>query len=442
MPILLHLIMRQEPKKLPFPAFRFLKLRRRVNQRKMRLRHLLLLLIRMFLIALVALALFQPTLLSDQFNIKGDQPIACVLVIDTSPSMGYVLADRSGLSEARQRGLKLLEDSPQGQWTALDDARFRALELIDELPPGSRLAVIDTSDRDANWVLSLAEARKKIRDMKRPRASSRSVTQTLELAYNLFARSEQGAAPGQENIPRLLCVFSDRTTASWESTRLPDLLSLKERVPPPAINAAFVDVGVDKPLNLAITGIEMKPQIVDANRPAEFTVTLEATGSVQENTVQVKFDDEQEGLKQAVRVEPGIPREVVFRREGLKPGLHQAEITLQTADALPNDNIRYLTFRVREPRKVLIVADAPKWLGDVAGSLGVIAAAQDRTRLLRISLTSRAWYSPDIATLPDFLRWKPTQLAEYEAIVFNGLVAPTGEVWDKVIGLRETRRGT
>src|SRR5271170_1377124 len=127
-PILLHLIMRQEPKKLPFPAFRFLKMKRRINQRKMRLRHLLLLLLRMFLIALIAFALFQPRLLSDRFNIKGEQPIACAIVIDTSPSMGYVLAvDRGGLSAARKRGPALLEeDGPEDRtrpWTALDEAR-------------------------------------------------------------------------------------------------------------------------------------------------------------------------------------------------------------------------------------------------------------------------------------------------------------------------------
>ena len=58
LPILLHLIMRQEPKRLPFPAFRFLKLQKRINQRKIRLRHLLLLLLRMALIALICLSLF------------------------------------------------------------------------------------------------------------------------------------------------------------------------------------------------------------------------------------------------------------------------------------------------------------------------------------------------------------------------------------------------
>jgi Aerotolerance regulator N-terminal len=91
LPILLHLIMRQEPKRLLFPAFRFLKQRRQINQRKIRLRHLLLLLLRMALIALICLSLFQPTVLSRGFSLRGDRPVAAVIVIDTSPSMGYVL---------------------------------------------------------------------------------------------------------------------------------------------------------------------------------------------------------------------------------------------------------------------------------------------------------------------------------------------------------------
>src|SRR5436309_7387718 len=91
LPILLHLIMKQEPKLLPFPAFRFLKQRLKTNQRKLRLRHFLLLLLRMLLIALFCLTLYQPTVLSERFNLRGEQPIAVVLVIDTSPSMGYAV---------------------------------------------------------------------------------------------------------------------------------------------------------------------------------------------------------------------------------------------------------------------------------------------------------------------------------------------------------------
>ncbi len=436
-PVLLHLIMRQEPKKLPFPAFRFLKMKRRINQRKMRLRHLFLLLMRMFLIALIAFALFQPTLLSNRFNIKGERPIACVIVIDTSPSMGYVLAvDRGGLSNARKRGPVLLEeDSPEDRaraWTALDEGRFRAIELLDNLPPGSKVAVIDTADRDCFWSLSPADARKKIREIHKTKASSRTITQTLPLAYQLFGKVDQEAGPGQENMPRLLCVFSDRTAPSWDSAQAPYLLEMKENVPKPEIVSAYIDVGIDKPLNLAITGVEMKPQVVAANKPIEFTVILEATGAVQENTVQVRFNDESKpSMAQFVHVEPGVPKEVTFRRsEGLPPNLYTAEISLQTPDALPTDDIRYLTFRVREPRKVLAVADAPLGLGALGGGLATIRQIYSAAGQWRRSLESQGWYSCDFTTTRAFVETKPANLAPYEAIVFAGFINPSNKVWE------------
>src|ERR1041384_6149545 len=85
LPILLHLIMKQEPKRLTFPAFRFLKQKLKTNQRKLRLRHFILLALRMLLIALFCLPLYQPTLKSDSLNIRGDQPVAVVMVVDTTP---------------------------------------------------------------------------------------------------------------------------------------------------------------------------------------------------------------------------------------------------------------------------------------------------------------------------------------------------------------------
>src|SRR6185503_5092447 len=103
LPIILHLIMKQEPKRLPFPAFRFLKQRLKTNQRKLRLRHFILLALRMLLIALFCLALYQPMIQSDGGGLlfRGEQPLAVVLVIDTSPSMGYSANDKTRLEDAR-----------------------------------------------------------------------------------------------------------------------------------------------------------------------------------------------------------------------------------------------------------------------------------------------------------------------------------------------------
>ena len=58
---LLHLIMRRKPKMLEFPALRFMQVRRDANQRRLRLRHLLLLLLAHGGHCLLALALARPS---------------------------------------------------------------------------------------------------------------------------------------------------------------------------------------------------------------------------------------------------------------------------------------------------------------------------------------------------------------------------------------------
>ena len=61
-PVVLHLVMRRKPVKHDFPALRFLRERAVANRRRLRLSHLLLLLLRMASNAQLALALARPTL--------------------------------------------------------------------------------------------------------------------------------------------------------------------------------------------------------------------------------------------------------------------------------------------------------------------------------------------------------------------------------------------
>src|SRR5438874_10808628 len=91
-PVLVHLMMRQKPKRLPFPAFRFLRQRHLINRRRMRLQHLLLLLLRMLVLAALILAIAQPKMflpraMAGWFGLGGARPAAAVFVFDTSHSM-------------------------------------------------------------------------------------------------------------------------------------------------------------------------------------------------------------------------------------------------------------------------------------------------------------------------------------------------------------------
>lgn len=339
LPILLHLIMRQEPKRLVFPAVRFLQQKRRINQRKMRLRHLLLLLLRMLLIALFGLALFQPTLFSETFQIHGEQPVAAVFVLDTSPSMGYKANDR----------------------TRLDEARRRALELLDDLPRGSKVAVLDPADPGGTWEPTADDARRKLEELKEPKGAAVPVTTALATAYQLLRTVDQ-ESESPEPMPRLVAVFSDRTAACWDATRTDDLAKLRDAVPQPAVAHLFVDVGIDQPADVGITGVELKPQIVPRGQPVVLTATVAAAGPgvMAEVKLRVATVNLPEQTKH-VAVPAGASAAASFEIDGrqLQPGLYQAEVRLTTPDNLEADNVRYVTFRIAEPKKILTLADDP-----------------------------------------------------------------------------------
>jgi len=348
LPILLHLIMKQEPKRLPFPALRFLQLKRKTNQRKMKLRHFLLLALRMLLIALFGLALFQPILppsgLDFGITLSAEQPVAAVIILDASPSMGYTANAQSRLSEARRR----------------------ALELLDDLPANSRVAVLDPAEPGGSWEQSASDARRKIEGVREPHGVAVPTTTAIAAAYGLL-RTLDAEAEQAEPMPRLVAVFSDRTVACWDAARAEELVKARDAVPPPAVAHLFVDVGIEQPADVAIANIELKPQVVPRGQAVVLNATVSAAGPGVEATVKCKVQGaganaptvpEQTKL---VLVPAGGVQGVSFTLPEalLRPGLYQAELRLETADNLLFDNVRYVTFKVAEPRKVLTISDDP-----------------------------------------------------------------------------------
>jgi len=249
-PILLHLIMRQKPKHLLFPAFRFLLQRHRTNQRKLKLRQLLLLALRLLLILAICLALARPKVFSGRLGIGGERPVAAVLVFDTSFSMGYV----------------------SGHKDRLEAARERAGELLNELPDGSRIAILDTAEPGGEWLPSVALARERIADLKL-RPANNPVTSRLAEAYRLLADLDQESETGDDTLPKFLYVFSDRTQDSWDQSRIKDLQQLRARLATEA-HAVLVDVGMDKPVDVALVSLELPRQIVPLDDVAQVKATV------------------------------------------------------------------------------------------------------------------------------------------------------------------------
>jgi hypothetical protein len=514
-PVLIHLIMRQKPKTLQFPAFRFLLQRHRTNLRKLRLRHLLLLVLRLLVLAALCLALAKPKVFSEQLALSADRPVAAVLIFDTSYSMDYKVS---------------------GGPSRLEEAKKRGLELLDELPEGSRIAVLDTAEgvptgRGA-WQATLGQARERIAGLRLHHANA-PVTSRLDSAYRLFADLAVGRDenPGR-SLPRLLVVFSDRTRACWDGSRLGNVLDAADLVPPPlerlsrlrgkvpgvvellqqlratlppptgqdypeqevidlwqqlrdripsltpddypdpetaslltktrgktrqllgvlrpmgkdvpepakeyhgklvaalegalqdlrGVHEVFVDVGVDNPVNLGIVALELpqegsgaaQRQVFAPDERVVLRAVVEAAGKDYDTSILCQVGDKT--ITQPLSVKAGQKKPVLFEIDcqNLAPGPHQVEVRLATPDLLAFDNTRYATFAIREPRKVLVIADVPAKAGPWARA---------------IEARKEARFRCDVLLSQNAGRLGPVELAPYQAVYLVGVASPGPALW-------------
>src|SRR5262249_15070017 len=252
-----------------------------------------------------------------------------------SRSMEYAVAGKSRLEETKQR----------------------ALEVLDEMGDGSRVAIIDTGGKLQEWT-TVAQAREQIRDLV-PKAGNSPVTNGLSAAYQLFDELDKNAPAAEgEGLPRLLYIISDRTVASWDPGRVNDLVAQRDRLPAPQVRHIYIDVGVDKPVDVAITQVEIKPQAVPANQEVVIKATVMATGQGCDTELECKLLGHQPTTeRQPVKLDAGQSQVIEFRKKGLKPGQYQVEVRLATSDAIPSSDVRYATFEVRGPRKILTITD-------------------------------------------------------------------------------------
>ena len=407
MPVLLHFLSRHKPKRLQFPAFRFLLQKRRSNTRKLRLRHLLLLLLRIGLLALLCLALARPRLFHEAIGLSREKPAAIVLIFDTSPSMEY----------------------KSGEMTRLDLAKKRALELLGQLPEDGRVLILDASDfadpvanasgsYRVDWLKSVEKARQRVQSLS-IRPYSTSVTKALEEAWRRFDEWDRSNDdPAGASLPRLVCIFSDRTKASWDSGASSKRQTSEEAVKPQVF---YFDVGIDDPVDLAITQVELpaKRQSFAEGEKVPLRVVARATGEKMSNTVVVQVGKKM--LRQGFDVDAGKQQTLTMEIEsaGLGPGLHQAEVKLETAaDALTFNNVWYVTFGIHAPQKVLVLAD------DVKKAQKFAWALED---LL---------YDAHLKTIHE-----KTDFNNYEAVFLVGVRAPPDEHWKALANYLEQGKG-
>jgi hypothetical protein len=332
-PIVLHLIMRRKPKLFEFPALRFIQKRHDRNQRRLRLRHLLLLLLRAGAIALLAFALARPSVkFSGRWSRLGSQdaPVAAALIFDAAPHMQYKHENQTRLEIARDMGRKLLS----------------------QLPAESQIAVLDTSNVP--------------RTFDADRGVSKQRIDRLEVVNNsqplITVVGNAGAVLKQSELDRKeIYVFTDLSRPSWPAeagTTLQD--RLREL---PGVAVYVIDLGVAEPSNFALGQVRLSSQVVSKGGAVEIQTDVSCFGQGGERTIELNvYDAEgkpQKRGEKVVSLKPGPATSLQFRLGDLGTGIHQGFLRILGQDGLAADDTRYFTVEVGPAWPVLVVAGRP-----------------------------------------------------------------------------------
>jgi len=470
-PIVLHLVMRQQPKRLVFPAVRFVQRRQASNRRTLRLRHWLLLLLRCLAVALAALALARPSVSSNLFGnwiiiaalallvlLIGVLLLAGILTRQGRlllTSLGVVgAAACAGLltmliGTLRQSDASLIGDrqtpvaavmvfdsSPRMQYrhenrTRLEQAQTMADSVVRQLPPDSQIAVLDSRAIAPVFSLDLAAARKTIERV-RPTGAPRSLDQLLTTALQLL---------GPSSLKRKeIYVYTDLTAAAWE---LDDTARLPAQFAQAAEVALFlIDVGVEQPRNVALGAVQLSAETMPENSDLVIRTTVSMTGhtaaagEAEETAVELWVEDYDPTLPILREHEVVLPTARVLNRHevalsgndsetvefsvrGLTKGTRHAELRLVGQDALPIDDRRYLTVTVCDPWFVLVVAPSDV---DTSALIEAIAPYQYR-------LENRATYVCKTITPEELVNH---DLAEYAAVAILDPPPLSGSSWGQL----------
>jgi hypothetical protein len=342
LPVLLHLMMRAKPKRIEFPALRLLLTRQTANSRRMRVRHLLLLILRALLIAVAVMALVRPSLPAAHYGLRWYEWLLLIAVIAAavgfyrwkskqaaqeepaehllrerrtklrgrSVLLGVLLAllcvalpwgvrvnaelsaPRSPLSPDIPVAAVFIFDNSlsmtykhEGQ-TRLEGASEMALAHLSVLPSQSQVAIVTTDPQsEVVFQADLAGARSRISALKTT-AVPRTLNVVLKEAINAQIEGRQQAqedSGGNDTYVREIYLLTDLSVAAW---RIPDESAISDLlVQHEWLQIYLIDLRVDNPNNVALSQLRLDRDVTVADQEITISVSVAGTPAANQNVV-------------------------------------------------------------------------------------------------------------------------------------------------------------
>ena len=326
-PLVIHLWNRRRVVTIDFSSLIFITAAHRENARRFQLRQFLILLLRIAIIALIALALARPflTLGLPVASVRAKTDV--VIVLDNSYSMAY--QDINGVR--------------------FDKAKTLATDIIDTLRHGDRAALILMSDIPNPVFRQLTPDIESVTEAINDTETSYRTTNvqpSLELAHEILAESEQ--------LNKEIYLVSDFARNGWENwNRLPNRSGARISLIPVAEGEAH---------NISIKEIRPSNQLIGVDLPFHLNVTTvnHSVAPLNENILTLFIGGEkQKTMSLSAAANESLNTALTYNFS--TPGTHIGYFTL-TDDRLNIDNHRYFAWDALGEVRVLCVGEQTEYL--------------------------------------------------------------------------------
>ena len=352
-PILIYLINRHKYRRRKWAAMDFLLRAMKRNQRRIQIQNLLLLLVRIAIVLLLALALARPVFRENPLSAGPDDNQNWLLAVDVSYSMGY---EEGGVSR-------------------FDSVRQTILQMLDGfLNTGDKITLM-TLAKEPRVLLAptpfLPETRERVRSLLDELSLSSDSGLDLGASFQLVDDlCQQFVTSLGDPEPKRVVLFSDWQRRDWltadgprDATVEPLLEKIQKEHGEFALARGSYD---DRPLNLAVTALEVRPPLVARDVWVELRATVRNFGSETARNIDVSLQVDptlapgasEPQLGRVVEVAPGGAETVALAYRFETPGLHTVVAELR-ADGLLLDNRRYRVVEVDDSIDVLLVDGEP-----------------------------------------------------------------------------------
>ena len=357
-PIIIHMLMRRQVRKMKWAAMKFLQVVVQRNERRLRVEDLLLLILRCLLFILLAIALARPAFRAAAGMTFGASARTVVIALDDSYSMGLT----------------------DGGASRFDNGKKAAAQIVDNLPRGSLVAFLLFSDAVEPVIGEPASdmglVRKMINDAALTDRGS-NVHPALHEALEILKR--HASSCGQ------VFLITDGQATGWK-----EIGAMRDEVTPSGAHVAILLPGPGDQPNLGVSDIALGSALVPAGGAARFSIEATNYGVADAHNVTVGISVDGEAPSDQAVIE-SIPahesRRVSLFAKTKTAGFHV--ITGQVPpDHLAADDKRSLVVRAVDDVKVLVVA----------GDLGVTPREGDAFFLQRALAPVEGFIKPRVVT--------------------------------------------